>query len=116
MATVTPTSVYNGDGTTTITWSGIVTGDTVNSYEIAGAPADVLAYVSGTFAGGTTVSFSGSNDDTNFATDLVDPSNTAISLTAAGAAPLRDAWRYIKPAVASGAADSITVTLLVRSA
>lgn len=116
MATVTPTAVYNGDKTFTVTWSGIVTADTATPYNIKGNVSDVTVYASGTFAGGTSVSFRGSNDNTNFESDLVDIGGTAVAMTAADGAALREAWPYIGPVVASGAADSVDVTLSFRVA
>lgn len=113
MATVTPTTTYS-DKIYTVTWTGIVTGDTVVSAEIAHSPSDLIMQVFGTFNGGTSATMTGSVDDTNFVAGLVDVTGTAVAFTAAGGASLRDAWRYFKPAVASGSADSVTVLLLAR--
>ncbi len=116
MTTRTPVAVYHDDGTFTITWSGIVTGDTATPYNIQGNISDITEFSSGTFANGTSVTFDGSNDNTNFATGLVDPGGTAIAHLAAGGSAIRDGWRYIRPVVASGSSDAVTVTVFVRRA
>lgn len=112
MATITPTSAYSG-GYLVWTWSGAATGDTIVSANIIGNYSDLLLYVSGTF-GSATASLTGSIDDTNYQADLVDVGGTAIAITAAGGAAVRDAWPYIKPAIAGGTGDSLTIQLAGR--
>ena len=116
MATVTPIAVYNGDKTFTVTWTGIVTADTATPYNIKGNVSDITVFSSGTFAGGSSVSFRGSNDNTNFEAALVDVGGTAIAHTAADGSELRGGWAYISPVVASGAADAVDVTMFFRAA
>jgi len=113
MATVTPVPLLVGK-MMTWTWTGIVTGDTATPIELEHTASDLLEFCSGTFAGGTSVSFRGSLDNTNFKSSLADPGGTAIAHTAAGGSAIREGWRFISPVVASGASDSITVKLLAR--
>jgi len=46
----------------------------------------------------------------------VDVGGTAIAHTAADGSEIRGGWPYIGPVVASGAADSVTVTMSFRAA
>lgn len=117
MATVTPTYSYlmaQGQNVPRAVWSGIVTGDTINSLPVAGYAASMIsAQVSGTF-GGATVTLEVSNDGTNFF-GAKDVTGTAISLTAAGLVQLQTSAAYVKPVVTSGSANSIDVSLVLRS-
>lgn len=115
MSTITPTSAYAG-GYVTWTWTGAATGDTIVAANVVHNPSDIFFTASGTFAGGTTVTLTGSADDTTYVSDVVDLADTAISFTAAGASAVRDGWPYLKPAVASGSSDSVTLKITARVA
>ena len=66
--------------------------------------------VAGTF-GSATVTFLGSNDGTTF-TAITDVYGSAISFTAAGQRELSTCYRYFKPSLSGGTADSLNVYLV----
>ena len=113
MATVTPTITrLSGQDGTKVTWADMATGDTIVSHKVIRKPDRASVQAAGTFAGGTAIGLTGSNDGTNFAV-LDDAGGTAISSkTAAFFEGLRDAVIEFKPTIASGSADSVTVTLV----
>lgn len=115
MATVnpvsTPLSTY-GDNVRIVTWTGLATGDTIGAFEMPGW-ADRSVQFGGTF-GGATLTFTGSNDGTNFI-GLTDPQGNAISKTAAAIEAVLELTRYVKPGISGGAGDSVNVTLLIKT-
>lgn len=114
MATITPTRATAAHNVSTVTWTGIATGDTINS-DLPGSldPAFGAVQISGTF-GGATVTLTGSNDGTTFST-LKDKTGTAISMTSAGAAEFSTAMVYIKPGISGGTGDSVDVVVSFRN-
>jgi streptogramin lyase len=115
MATVSPTRTYpSSAAATVVVWSGIVTDDTVNSWEIHGTSATIASLqISGTFNGGTTAVFQLSNDGSTWFT-AKDTQGDDVSATAAGIYELSTSARYCRISVTSGSADSITATLVLR--
>lgn len=114
MAAVAHTFTKPAKQAAKVSWASIATGDTPDAYTLQGVQGGIgSVQATGTFNGGTTVTLTASNDGTNYET-LFDLQGTAISLTAAGRVDFTTAALYIKPAVASGSADSITVTLVLR--
>jgi len=113
MATVTPTTVTRGGkGKVEVTWSGVVTGDTLVEHLVTRAPALVSLQASGTFAGGTSVGLQASNISASFA-DCVDAEGTAITGKTAGfLSTVGTPARGYKPKIATGSADSVTFTLV----
>lgn len=112
MATVTPTYAKKGPRTV-ITWSGMVTGDTITAYELRETPGLITVHFGGTFANGTSVGLTGSNVDSDYVTarDLADSDITGI-LAAAGYGVSTN-FNYMKPTIASGSSDSVTVTMTI---
>lgn len=115
MATVAPViTARTATAPAKITWTGIVTGDTVTSFPLLEATALAGAVqFSGTYAGGTVASLKVSNDDSTYFS-MKDQAGTTISGTAAAYFDFSTAGGWIKPSVISGAADSITVTVILR--
>jgi hypothetical protein len=93
------------------TWSNIGNADTPMPISFAGY-ADKSFQAEGTF-GGTTVSFTGSNDSVNFH-NLRDPAATTIAMTSADLKEVLEHTLYMKPALTGGSGSSITATLFVR--
>ena len=97
-----------------ITWSGIITNDTVNRWEIHNATAVAgSVQITGTFNGGTTAVLQVSNDGTTWFT-ADDVQGDAVSATAAAFFELSLTARYVRMSVASGSSDSITAVLVLR--
>jgi hypothetical protein len=82
----------------------------IRAYEPEVSMALSSVQVAGTF-GGATVTFLGSNDGTTF-TAITDILGAAISFTAAGQRELSTCYRYFKPNVSGGTADSLNVYLV----
>lgn len=110
MATVTPVPDRKTDRTT-VTWTGVVTGDTIVTHVADRPPALISFQHNGTYANGTSVGLTCSNDGTNFP-DAED--NQGDAITAALAAAMHSvavSAKEYKPKIASGSSDSITFTL-----
>lgn len=115
MSTITPVRSSLGLGIEKIFWETMVTGDTIVTELPSGAgPISGSVQFTGTFNGGTTVTLTGSNDGTNYVT-LKDLAGNDISFTAAGAADFTTAMAYIKPGIASGSADDVDATVVLRT-
>lgn len=112
MATVNPVFDPQIAGGATVTWSGMVTGDTITSHEpnSTRAVAGCVTFT-GTF-GGTTASLQGSNDGTNWFNLL--QNGTAIAATAAAGIDFSTAARYIRPALTGGTGNSVTAIVMLR--
>jgi len=96
---------------TVVTWTGIVTGDTIVTHIVDRAPALISVQATGTFNGGTVVGLQTSNDGTNFV-NVVDSDGVSVSAkTAAFLSNVVTSGVEYKPTVGSGSADSITITL-----
>lgn len=114
MATVTPTKKSFFDRIEVV-WAGMVTGDTITAIQIPASCGDRAVQFSGTFAGGTSVSLTGSlipGGAGTYAT-LTDPQGNNITKTAAGLEQVTELTDWVAPTIASGAADSVTCTLIV---
>ena len=122
MAVRTPT--FPRSGLTTIDqvlWEGLATGDTGLPVKFAKF-SDKSVHIYGTFSGGTTVVLQGSNDPranpdhadhaSAVWTGLTDAQGNAISVTAAAIEQVLENPLWIRPSVASGSSDSITVSLV----
>ena len=113
MATITPNTDGPISTAKVVNWTGIATGDTINSYAI---PEELgvsgCVQITGTF-GGATVSMEVSNDgDTWFV--LKDANNAVITVTANGFADFSTAAIYIRPVISGGTADSVNVRAAFR--
>ena len=113
MATITPNTDGPISTAKVVNWTGIATGDTINSYAI---PEELgvsgCVQITGTF-GGATVSMEVSNDgDTWFI--LKDANNAVITVTANGFADFSTAAIYIRPVISGGTADSVNVRAAFR--
>lgn len=94
-------------------WEDIETGDTLTGLRLTGTGARRGAVqISGTF-GGATVKMQTSNDGTNFY-DIKDIHGTAVSASAAAIFEITSAALYIRPAITSGSANAVDVTLFMR--
>lgn len=115
MATIAPTYDRDNAGrVTTVTWSGMATGDTINSANIKSMNKPALVatlHIYGTF-GGATLTITGSNTDSNFVA-MNDNQGTAISSTAAAIWELSSGALYLKPTISGGTSDSVTMVLAV---
>jgi hypothetical protein len=116
MATVTPAFDFvatQSGKTPRVTWADIVTGDTLTALPIA-AQAAVAGAVQfdGTF-GGATVGLQVSNDGTTFF-DMKDLGGTVVSATSAALFEFTTAAMYIRPVIASGSANAVDVTVVLR--
>jgi hypothetical protein len=117
MPTVSPAIAavqVSGGSTPRLSWSGIITGDTINAFGVAGqGGVRGSVQIGGTF-GGATVTLEGSNDGTTYFTLKALDNSTNISATAAAYFEFSTAALYIRPAVAGGSANSINVTVVLR--
>ena len=114
MTTITPTVQDVGPNSVRVTWAGMATGDTIESWN---TQAHVISSVqgAGTFAGGTVIGLTGSLDGTNFVA-LSDRDGNA--LTGKTAAFLHDVGQSVvafRPTIGSGSADSVTVTVVYEA-
>ena len=112
MATVSPTTQVIG-GDPFVTWTGIATGDTIESF----APGDKqgLAFgfqATGTF-GGATVTLEASNDGTTWF-ELTDNNLSAISATSNAYFDGGSAARYFRPTITGGTSDDVDVVMSFR--
>lgn len=96
-----------------VTWAGIVTSDTITTLPVA-AQAAVAGTVQfgGTF-GGATVGLQVSNDNVTYF-DMKDLGGTVISATANGFFEFTTSAMFLRPVVASGSANAINVTVVLR--
>jgi hypothetical protein len=102
-----------GRNTQRVIWADIVTGDTIESFGVAG-PAAVAGAVQfgGTF-GGATIKLQSSNDGTTFF-DMKDVYGVVISATAAALFEFSTSAVYLRPAISGGSANAVDVTLSLR--
>jgi len=119
MATVTgtydnPDASPEATRTFTITWSGVVTGDTCVDMPCPGV-LDTI-HVFGTFNGGTTVTLQGSNQEGTPTSRIAlnDIDGNPISFTAAGMKVVKENPVKVRPVVASGSSDAITIIVRCR--
>lgn len=112
MATVSPTISKLAD-VPRVVWSGIVTGDTINSFALTnqlGLAGSVQ--ISGTF-GGATVTLQHSNDGTTWF-DAKDLNNATVSATANGMFEVSLSSLYFRPAISGGSGNSVNVIVVFR--
>jgi hypothetical protein len=118
MATVSPviSSVQvQGRDVHRVTWTGIVTGDTINAFGIAGdGPINGAVQIGGTF-NGATVTLEVSVDGTTFFPIAKDTGGTTLSATAAALFDFATSAIYIRPKLTSGSANAVNVALVLRT-
>jgi hypothetical protein len=111
MPTITPSVEKLGPLAVKVTWAGMATGDTIIAHA---APNYFRGTVqaAGTFAGGTAIGITGSIDGSNFIV-ASDAGDAPISgKTAAFISDIGVALVAVRPTIASGSSDSVTVTLI----
>lgn len=119
MAVVAFTEANSGNrlgdrGVVTITWTGLVNGDSGTPVSHMTAFADRSIQVTGTFGSGGTVLIEGSLDGTNYAT-LTDQSDNALSITSAKIEQVIQLVKYLRPRVSAGdGTTSLTITLVAK--
>ena len=105
--------------TWSVVWPAVTENDTCGPVQLSAA-ADRSIHALGTFGGGS-VALQGSNEATNdssLVTSFValhDPQGAAIALTLAKITEVSEVTNWIKPVITGGAAQSITVAMLVRA-
>jgi hypothetical protein len=112
MATITPTTDRNtAAGATLVTWNAMATGDDGAAFGL-NAAADITIQVTGTF-GGSTVTFQGSNDGTNWHA-LTQRAGTAnMAYTAAANHTCNEMPAFIRPIIAGGTGSAFKVTAAI---
>lgn len=96
-------------------WSAVPNGNTGDP-QTCPTMNDKSVQVVGTFGVGGSINIEGSNDGVNY-TVLHDPSNAAITLTAAGIREILENPLYIRPNVTAGdGSTAINVILIQRGA
>lgn len=116
MATIAPVLAYDSvSNSSTVTWTGVSTADTMTSYKLQGRAAEFACVeMSGAAAwGSATVTLKGSNDDSVYIT-LKDRTNNSVSATADAFFELSTAAKWIKPASSGGTADNVDVIVHLR--
>jgi len=112
MATITPTTAFDGTAQV-VTWTDLTTTtDTAVAYATKGGMVRASVQFGGTFGGGTTA-LQGSEDGTNYVT-LKDINGNAVSATSAARFEVTSAARYIKPIQTGGTGDNALVTVTLR--
>ena len=111
---ISPTFTAGGGRTTVITWAGMAGADTPLAGP-AGQCIDLTVQVTGTF-GTTTVTLTGSLDDTTYAT-LNDTAGTpaALSFTAAGYKHVQERALFLKPGLSGGTGTGLSVRVLCQN-
>ena len=96
-----------------ITWAGLSTGDTIESFPIATQAAIAgTAQFRGTF-GSATVKLQASNDGVTFF-DMKDRTGATISATAAAFFEFTTAAMYLRPTISGGTGDDVDMLILLR--
>lgn len=114
MATVNYTSSDYLRENQVYTWTPLTTTNADGQGAGYSGAGDRTVQITGTFGAGGTVIVEGTLDGTNWY-QLKDPSNTAISFTAAGLKAILENVLLVRPRVTAGdGTTSITATLLVR--
>lgn len=114
MAIITPTIDRDTTpGAVLVTWTGMATGDTGTSVPLAYA-ADLSCQVSGTF-GGATVTWQGSNDNTNWHPMTQRGSTTGMAYTAAALYSAQENPAWVRPVVTGGTSVSIKAGLAIHA-
>jgi hypothetical protein len=114
MATIQPTIDRNTvPGAVLATWADLATGDVGAGVPIAYA-ANLSCQVSGTFGGGT-VTWQGSNDNTNWHPMTQRGGTTNMAYTAAALHTSQENPAWVRPAVTSGTSVAIDCTLAIHA-
>jgi hypothetical protein len=114
MATIQPTIDRDTvPGAVLATWADLATGDVGAGVPIAYA-ADLSCQVSGTFGGGT-VTWQGSNDNTNWHPMTQRGGTTNMAYTAAALHISQENPAWVRPAVTSGTSVAIDCTLAIHA-
>jgi hypothetical protein len=112
MANIPPAVTHPTSDSIKVIWATVTESDTPLSYKGMHEYADRSVQFVGT-EGGSTMTFAGSNDGTNFET-LNDPFGTAISLSAAGLRQVLEYTEEVKPIFTGGSSQSMTVTMVAK--
>ena len=114
MATITPAVTRIGPNTRRVVWATMSTGDTITQHNADARAVDGTIQAVGTFGGSCAIGLTGSLDGTNFGT-MDDASGSALTAkTVAFLEGIRDSATSFQPTIASGTADSVTVTIEYR--
>lgn len=100
-------------GAVLASWADLATGDVGAGVPIAYA-ADLSCQVSGTFGGGT-VTWQGSNDNTNWHPMTQRGSTTGMAYTSAALHISQENPAWVRPAVTSGTGVAIDCTLAIHA-
>jgi hypothetical protein len=112
MATITPTTDRNtAAGATLVTWDAMATGDSGAPFGL-NAAADITIQVTGTFSG-STVTFEGSNDGTNWHPLTQRGGMTNMAYTAAANHICQEMPAFIRPIIAGGTGSAFKVTAAI---
>lgn len=98
----------------TFEWTGVTEADTFEEIYLSHNVSDIFIEVEGTF-GTATVTLNGWVVTEAAAEGAVDPGGSAISFTADGASPIRDAWPFFRPAHSGGTGESIDVRIYAKA-
>lgn len=114
MATITPTIDRDSvPGAVLATWTGLATGDVGAGVPIAYA-ADMTGQVTGTFGGGT-ITWQGSNDNTNWHPMTLRSGTGNMAFTAAAVHTANENPAWVRPAVTGGTSVAIKGILAIHA-
>lgn len=94
-------------------WLGVTESDTFQEIYLNNNVSDILMEAEGTF-GGATVTLSGWVETEAAVFAMVDPTGTAISITADAASPVRDAFPMMRPLHSGGTSETIDVRIYMK--
>ena len=114
MATITPTIDRDSiPGAVLATWTGMTTGDVGAGVPIAYV-ADLTGQVTGTF-GGATITWQGSNDNTNWHPLTRRSVGTDMAFTSAAVHTANENPAWVRPAVTGGTSVAIKGILAIHA-
>jgi hypothetical protein len=114
MATIVPTIDRDSvPGAVLATWTGMTTGDVGAGVPIAYA-ADMTGQVTGTFGGGT-ITWQGSNDNTNWHPMTLRSGTGNMAFTAASVHTANENPAWVRPAVTGGTSVTIKGTMAIHA-
>ncbi len=112
MAIIAATTDRNtAAGATLVTWDAMATGDSGAAFGL-NAAADITIQVTGTF-GGSTVTFQGSNDGTNWHPLTQRGSVTNMAYTAAASHICQEMPAFIRPVITGGTGSAFKVVAAI---
>lgn len=112
MATIIPTPDRDtASGGVLVTWNSMATGDSGAAFSLH-ALADITLQVTGTF-GGSTVTFQGSNDGTNWHPLTQRGGTTSMAYTAAANHICNEMPVFIRPTITGGTGSAFKVTAAI---